>query len=80
MTTDLFAEDPALLRIAELEKQNAELKAACQRMIDAWGAIRPSLNAVHKAMEELGESQYLAGELLRSMEAGHAAGHPAPGL
>lgn len=69
MTTDLFADDPAD-RIAELEKQNAELKSALRRMINAWAAIRPSLHSVHEAMEDLGESQYLADRLLTKMEAG----------
>src|SRR5690606_1526487 len=67
MKTDLFTEDPAE-RIAELEKQNAELRAMARRMISAWDQLKPHAQGLWAAVEEAGQSQSDAGFMLKKME------------
>jgi len=49
MTTDLFAADPAV-RIAELERQNEELRQALSRLTQAVRESRPAFVAAHTAL------------------------------
>lgn len=67
MKTDLFTEDPAE-RIAQLEKQNAELLATIRQMVGAWYRIRPHVHALAGAVEEVGQTQSDAQILLQKME------------
>lgn len=67
MTTDLFSGDPAE-RIAQLEKQNAELRAMVRRMISAWDQLKPHAQGLWAAVEEVGQSQSDAGFMLKKME------------
>ena len=70
MTTDLFSGDPAE-RIADLEQQNAELRAMLRQMISAWNHIKPHAQGLFAAVEEVGQAQSDAWFMLQKMEGNH---------
>lgn len=71
MTHDLFTDSPEE-RIAELERQNEELRQALSRLTQAVRESRPAFVAAHTALEEIGESNYKAECLLAQPREGGA--------